>query len=186
MTKLVVMGVAGCGKSTLAAGLAAALSCPLIEGDDFHPKDNQDKMRDGIALDDADREPWLARLGALMASHSASQVLTCSALKRRYRDRLRSFVPELLFVYIDIDVATAAQRVGARSGHFFPKRLVTTQFAALEAPAGEPGVLAVSARLAPRQQADDVLQWLAGTTPQVGARRGDSDALTFQSSSLTE
>jgi len=100
MTKLVVMGVAGSGKSALAARLAEALSCPLIEGDDFHPKESQDKMRNGIALDDADREPWLARLGELMASRPGSQVLTCSALKRRYRERLRLFVPELLFVYI--------------------------------------------------------------------------------------
>jgi gluconokinase len=170
MTKLVVMGVAGCGKSALAARLAGALSCPLIEGDDFHPKTSQDKMRNGIALDDADREPWLVRLGALMASHEGSQVLTCSALKRRYRDRLRSFVPDLLFIYIDIDVATAAQRVGARSGHLFPKSLVTTQFAALEAPAGEHGVLVVSARLELQQQLEAVLRGLANLTPRISIR----------------
>jgi gluconokinase len=110
------------------------------------------------------------RLGALMASHEGSQVLTCSALKRRYRDRLRSFVPDLLFIYIDIDVATAAQRVGARSGHLFPKSLVTTQFAALEAPAGEHGVLAVSARLELQQQLEAVLRGLANLTPRISIR----------------
>jgi gluconokinase len=170
MHKLVVMGVAGSGKSMLAAGLASALACPMIEGDDFHLKESQDKMRNGIALDDGDREPWLARLGQLMASRPGNQVLTCSALRRRYRDRLRSFVPGLRFVHIDIDVATAAQRVGARSGHLFPKSLVTTQFAALESPAGEEGVFEVSAQLAPQLQVDAVLQWLASETEWASTR----------------
>ena len=170
MHKLVVMGVAGSGKSVLAARLASALDCPMIEGDDFHLEESQEKMRNGIPLDDADREPWLARLGQLMASRPGDEVLTCSALKRRYRDSLRSFVPGLLFVYIDIDVATAAQRVGARSGHLFPKSLVTTQFATLESPAGEEGVFDVSAQLAPQQQVDAILQWLASTTERDSTR----------------
>jgi gluconokinase len=161
MHKVVVMGVAGSGKSTLAARLAYALACPLIEGDDFHLDESQEKMRNGIPLEDSDREPWLTRLGQLMVSRPGDQVLTCSALKRRYRDLLRSCVPGLLFVYIDIDVASAAQRVGSRSGHLFPKSLVTTQFAALESPAGEEGVFEVSAQITPQQQVDAVLQWLA-------------------------
>src|SRR5205085_2031308 len=120
-------------------------------------------MRNGIALADSDREPWLARLGQLMAFRSGDLVLSCSALKRRYRDRLRSSVPELRFVYIDIDVATAAERVGSRSGHLFPKSLVTSQFAALESPVGEAGVFEVSAQLPPHAQLQAVLQWLAAT-----------------------
>src|ERR1043166_5439128 len=124
------MGVAGSGKSALGARLAEALRCDLIEGDAYPLPQSQDKMRNGIALDDSDREPWLARLGQLMAARPGDLVLSCSALKRRYRDQLRSLVPGLRFVYIDIDAATAAQRVGSRSGHLFPTSLVTSQFAA--------------------------------------------------------
>jgi gluconokinase len=163
--KLVVMGVAGCGKSTLAAHLARSLACPMFEGDDFHLAHSQDKMRDGIPLTDDDREPWLDRLGQLMAWRAGDVVLTCSALKRGYRERLRSCVPGLRFVFIDIDVAAAADRVGSRSGHLFPKSLVTSQFAALEPPLGEPGVMRVCAHAPPEQQIDAVLQWLA-TAPQ--------------------
>ena len=167
MHKLIVMGVAGCGKSTLGAGIALALGCPSIEGDDFHLPESQAKMRQGIALQDSDREPWLDRLGSLMAEQGGATVATCSALKRRYRERLRARVPGLLFVFVDIDEADAAHRVGSRPGHFFPASLVASQFAALESPAGEPGVLRVDAALAPQAQFDAVIRWLAssGTSP---------------------
>ena len=158
------MGVAGCGKSTLATRLAQALACPVIEGDDFHLPQSQEKMRDGIALEDADREPWLDRLGQLMAWRSGDVVVTCSALKRAYRDRLRAGVPGLRFVFVDIDVATAAARVGSRSGHLFPQSLVTSQFSALERPQGEPGVTTVTAHDTVEQQVDAVVAWLAETS----------------------
>jgi gluconokinase len=161
MNKIVVMGVAGCGKSVLGERIARRLGCDMVEGDDFHLPSSQEKMRSGIALDDADREPWLARLGALMASRPGDLVLSCSSLKRRYRDQLRSFVPGLKFVYIEIDVHTAAQRVESRSGHLFPKSLVTSQFAALESPVGEEGVFEVSALLPIEAQAAAVVRWLA-------------------------
>jgi gluconokinase len=164
VNKLVVMGVAGSGKSTLAARLAQALACPMFEGDDFHLPTSQDKMRNGIPLSDSDREPWLDRLGQLMTWRSGDLVLTCSALKRSYRERLRALVPGLHFVFIDIDVATAADRVGSRSGHLFPKSLVTSQFSALEPPLGEAGLVAVSAQATPEQQVDAVLRWLATTS----------------------
>src|SRR5205085_1609070 len=140
MSKLVVMGVAGSGKSLLAQRLASQLGCPMVEGDDFHLAGSQEKMRAGIPLDDSDREPWLDRLGALLATRSGDVVLSCSALKRKYRGRLRAHAPDLRFVYIDIDVQTAARRVEARSGHLFRRSLVTSQFAALESPVGEEGV----------------------------------------------
>jgi gluconokinase len=159
--KIVVMGVAGCGKSTVGAGLAQALACPLIEGDDFHLPESQAKMRDGIPLADADREPWLDRLGQLMAWRDGDVVLTCSALKRAYRERLRAAVPGLRFVFVDIDVATAAARVGSRSGHLFPQSLVTSQFSALERPQGEPGVTTVTAHDPVEQQVGAVMAWLA-------------------------
>ncbi len=163
MCKVVVMGVAGCGKSMLGRSLASRIGGLMVEGDDFHLPSSQDKMRKGIALDDADREPWLARLGELMASSAASMVLSCSALKRKYRDQLRARVPGLRFVYLEIDVHTAAQRVGARSGHLFPKSLVTSQFASLESPVGEAGVFPVSALLPTEAQLVAVLRWLDET-----------------------
>lgn len=161
MHKLVVMGVAGAGKSVLARRLARHLGCGMLEGDDFHLAGSQDKMRAGIPLDDADRAPWLDRLGALLATRDGDVVLSCSALKRKYRDRLRGQVPGLRFVYIAIDVQTAARRVEERSGHLFPRSLVTSQFAALESPVGEPGVFEVSALQPTEAQASAVAGWLA-------------------------
>ena len=160
MNKLVVMGVAGSGKSLLAERLARQLGSPVVEGDDFHLTASQEKMRAGIPLDDADREPWLDRLGALLATRSGDVVLACSALKRKYRDQLRSFVPDLRFVYIDIDVQTAARRVEARSGHLFPRSLVTSQFTSLESPVGEQGVFEVSALQPTEAQVSAVTHWL--------------------------
>ena len=161
MHKLIVMGVSGCGKSTLGAGVALALGCPLIEGDDFHLPESQAKMRHGIALQDSDREPWLDRVGEVLDEQRGAAVATCSALKRRYRERLRAKVPGLRFVFVDIAEADATRRVSSRPGHLFPASLVESQFAALESPVGEPGVLRVDAALAPQAQLDAVIHWLA-------------------------
>lgn len=158
--QLLVMGVAGCGKSTLAAELARALGCVLIEGDDHHPAPNQEKMRAGIALDDADRAPWLAHLGTLLADANAGVVLTCSALKRPYRDQLRAAAPALAIVFIDISPAQAHARVAARTDHLFPPGLVDSQFEALESPLGEAGVLRVEAVQPLPEQLDAILCWL--------------------------
>ncbi|MEO8118046.1 MAG: gluconokinase [Rhodoferax sp.] len=158
--QLLVMGVAGCGKSTLAAELARALGCVLIEGDDHHPAPSQEKMRAGIALDDADRAPWLAHLGTLLADASGGAVLTCSALKRRYRDQLRAAAPALAIVFIDISPAQAHARVAARTDHLFPPGLVDSQFEALESPLGEAGVLHVEAMQPLTEQLDANLRWL--------------------------
>jgi gluconokinase len=168
------MGVAGCGKSLVGGQLAQSLQCPMIEGDDFHPEENKQKMRSGIPLDDADREPWLAQLAELMASRPGSLVVSCSALKRRYREQLRSLVPRLKFIYVEIDVATAAQRVGARSEHLFPRSLVSSQFAALESPVGEPGVLPISALLPPAVQVESVMGWLGTSTAEPTTTRSNA------------
>jgi gluconokinase len=158
---LIVMGVAGCGKSSLGAALAQALHCPLIEGDDFHTEASRDKMRRGIALDDADREGWLDRLALELRRHPGGAVLTCSALKRKYRDRLRAAVPGLRFAYLRIDEALARERVAARAAeHLFPPSLVPSQFAALEAPTGEPGVLTLEAQRPLPGLVEQTLQWL--------------------------
>jgi gluconokinase len=162
--KVLVMGVAGCGKSTLGSRLAQALGCELIEGDDFHPPANLEKMAAGIALDDGDRWPWLARLGEELQRRSGHAVLSCSALKRCYRDLLRSAVPGLRIVHMDIGPEHAAERVSARPGHVFPASLVASQFRTLESPAGEPGVYSVDARDAIAAQADAVLAWLTRPT----------------------
>lgn len=142
---VVVMGVAGCGKSEAGARIAQALGLPLIEGDDFHPAANIAKMREGLPLTDADRAGWLAQLARELAARPAGAVLTCSALKRSYRDTLRRGAPGVRFVHLALSPAEAAQRVAARPGHFYPPSLVTSQFTALEDPAGEPGVVAVDA-----------------------------------------
>jgi gluconokinase len=143
---VVVMGVAGCGKSSLGAALAQAEGLPLVEGDDHHSPVSREKMRQGIALTDADREGWLATLGTLLQAHPHGVVLTCSALKKSYRDGLRNACPGLRFLFLDIDRASAGQRVAARAGtHFFSSALVDSQFATLESPVGEPGVLRLDA-----------------------------------------
>ncbi|KAF1043453.1 gluconokinase [Xylophilus sp.] len=142
----VVMGVSGCGKSSLGAALAEATGLPLVEGDDFHPPGNIAKMKAGVPLGDDDRAGWLAALGRKLAARPEGAVLTCSALKRAYRDVLRAAVPELRFVFLRIDRAEAQARVAARAAaHFFSTTLVDSQFATLEDPTGEPGVLAVEA-----------------------------------------
>ena len=142
---VVVMGVSGCGKSAVGERLAQALGLPLVEGDSFHPPANVDKMRRGLPLDDRDRAGWLDTLGRELARRPAGAVLTCSALKRAYRERLRAAAPALRFVHLALTPAQALERVASRKDHFYPPSLVDSQFAALEDPAGEPGVVVVDA-----------------------------------------
>lgn len=165
MTSLVVMGVSGCGKSRVGAEIAERLGLPLIEGDAFHSDANRALMRDGIALTDAHRANWLDRLGVELARRPDGAVLTCSALKASYRDRLRAASPGLRFAWLDLDPASAQDRVARRPGHFFPAGLVATQFEALEPPRGEPGVLRLDALLPPQAIAERVVRWIAETDP---------------------
>jgi len=161
-TSTVVMGVSGCGKSSLGAALALEAGLPLIEGDDFHSAENVSKMRAGIALTDADRAGWLATLGAELARRPEGAVLTCSALKRDYRERLRAAAPGLRFVFLALTPAEAERRVAARAGaHMFPASLVANQFATLESPVGEPGVLAVDATAPLPELVAQVRAWWA-------------------------
>ena len=163
---LVVMGVSGCGKSSLGAALAASLGLPLIEGDDFHPEANVEKMSAGIALTDADRAGWLDTLGKTLAEAQHGAVLTCSALKRDYRKRLRDCVPELRFIFMSLDRDEAERRVAARaSEHMFPASLVANQFATLESPVGERGVLEVQATMPSSALVTEVGDWLAAFRP---------------------
>ena len=160
---LVVMGVAGCGKSAVGQRMAQQLNLPLIEGDDFHPKRNIHKMQQGIALTDDDRADWLRLLGEQLAAQPAGAVLTCSALKRAYRDTLRTAVPGLRFVHLAITEAESLRRVAARPGHFYPPSLVASQFEALQDPAGEPGVLSLDASAPLDALALQAVGWINST-----------------------
>ena len=178
---VVIMGVAGCGKSAVGRRLAAALDLPLIEGDDFHPPSNKTKMQQGVALDDDDRADWLQRLAEELAARPGGAVLTCSALKRRYRDVLRDVLrtastttqrdsitiePQLKFIYLAITPEESLRRVAKRAGHFYPPSLVASQFEALEDPAGEPGVWVVDGTT-PKAEVDaQAIAWLTGAAPE--------------------
>jgi gluconokinase len=162
--RILVMGVAGSGKSTLAGQLARELGIPLIEGDEHHSPDSQEKMRCGIALDDADRVPWLQALGTLLAGSDGGAVLTCSALKRSYRDRLRQSVFDLNIVFLDITLDAAHARIANRLSHLFPASLIRSQFEALEPPLGETSVLYVDANRSHPEQLSAVMTWLGHTS----------------------
>ena len=140
---VVVMGVSGSGKSTVGRELADRLGVPFAEGDDFHPPANVAKMASGRPLTDADRWPWLRALAAWVAEHSDSGgVVTCSALKRSYRDLLRSAADNVWFLHLAGDREVIAARLAVRSGHFMPPGLLDSQFATLEPlDADEPGLV---------------------------------------------
>lgn len=162
MNSIVIMGVAGCGKSSLGVAVAQQLGLEIVEGDDHHSTESLAKMQHGVALTDADRVGWLAALGAQLQKHPSALVLTCSALKRAYRDQLRQSAPGLSFVYLDISRTYAAARVSARAAtHFFSASLMDSQFSTLEVPTGEPGVLRVDALLPLATLQSQVCAWLA-------------------------
>ena len=135
---IVVMGVAGCGKTAVGEALAKALRADFIEGDGLHPPENVARMARGEPLTDALREGWLDAIGEHVATSVAGgrkAVAACSALKRSYRDRLSRFCPGIVFLYLRIDRETAWRRVANRKGHFMPASLVDSQFSTLEEPA---------------------------------------------------
>lgn len=164
---IVVMGIAGAGKSTLGWALATALGLPLLEGDDFHAPGSIAKMAAGEPLDDDDRLPWLRRLAAAALAADAradgGSVICCSALRRRYRDILRASLPGCRFVYLRISSQLASDRVHDRHGHFMPISLIGTQVDTLEEPAVDEGALWLDAADAIDRQAAAVESWLAQT-----------------------
>ena len=134
---VLVMGVAGSGKSTVAAGLSGRLGLEMIEGDKLHPAANVEKMRNGIPLTDDDRRPWLESLASLLAdrhSQGRATVLACSALRHSYRDTIRAAVPagETYVIELDADASMLRARMAHRTGHFMPASLLDSQLATLE------------------------------------------------------
>lgn len=163
LSAIVVMGVAGCGKSSVGNAISQRSGGRLIEGDVFHPASNIKKMSAGIPLDDEDRAGWLTRLGEEMSACVASgerAILTCSALKRAYRDKLRAAVPGLGFVFLQLSREEAADRVNHRPDHFMPASLIDSQFATLESPVGEPLTLPLDASQPIAELAETVDAWL--------------------------
>jgi gluconokinase len=160
-TALVVMGVSGSGKTTVAELLAKQLNWPFMEGDRLHPPGNVEKMRQGTPLTDADRWPWLDRIGEELKSwgdEGKSGVLTCSALKRAYRDRIRSTRPDVRFIYIKGSEALIEARVSARHHEYMPASLLRSQFDTLEEPTpDERGVVIVDAGGSANEEVAEVL-----------------------------
>lgn len=163
LNALVVMGVSGCGKSSVGAAIVGRSGGRLIEGDSFHPEANIAKMSAGTPLDDQDRAGWLLRLGEEMRACIESgqrPVLTCSALKLKYRETLRNAVPGLGFVFLELTREEAANRVAHRPGHFMPASLIDSQFATLEPPTGEALTLPLDATVPIVELAQQVENWL--------------------------
>jgi gluconokinase len=129
---IVVMGVSGSGKSTVGAALAQRLRVPFADGDDFHPPANVAKMTAGQALDDDDRYPWLEAIGQWLADHPDGGVMSCSALKRKYRDQLRRHCADVEFLHLSGTPEVISKRQASRPGHFMPASLLQSQFATLE------------------------------------------------------
>ena len=157
---LVLMGVAGCGKTTAATNLHNALGWPVAEADDFHPEANIAKMSRGVPLTDEDRWPWLESLRAWMseqADRGTRTIVTCSALKRSYRDLLAGAHGRVFFIHLVADEAALHERMGRREGHFMPPALLPSQFADLEPLADDEDGVTVTSRPAPEQTLGAIL-----------------------------
>jgi gluconokinase len=158
------MGVSGSGKSTLGALLAQRLNCPFLEGDDFHDAGAVAKMRAGRPLDDDDRWPWLDRLGAAIGEALALEgavVAACSALRLRYRQRLREAIPiPTRFVLLDASYDELLRRLSQRSGHYMPASLLDSQLATLERPGPDEAVFTLDAATPPERLCDLAHAWL--------------------------
>jgi gluconokinase len=160
-----VMGVSGSGKTTVGAALAQRLHVPFADGDDFHPAGNVAKMSAGIPLTDTDRLPWLHALAAWLGEHSATGgVLSCSALRRSYRDVLRGGASTVRFVHLDGSPEVVARRVAGRPGHFMPASLVESQFATLEPLAADEAGFAVDLDRSVDELVTATVTALAGAT----------------------
>jgi gluconokinase len=158
--RVVVMGVCGCGKSTVAEALAARLGARFVEGDELHSEANVAKMGAGIPLTDADREGWLQSIANRLgdpADAGRGVVAACSALKRRYRDRLRTGAPDLVLVHLHGDPALLARRMAGRRGHYMPASLLQSQLDALEPPQADETAIVLDIERTPEALVDAAL-----------------------------
>jgi ribose 5-phosphate isomerase A len=165
---LVVMGVSGVGKSTIAQALAGRLGWPFEEGDALHPEANVAKMHAGMALTDADRQPWLERVAAWIDGQRAARqpgIITCSALKRSYRNVVIGDRPEVRLVYLRGGHDLIAERLAGRSGHFMPPSLLQSQIDTLEEPAADEDPLTVDVGPPAAEVADEIIRLLAASAP---------------------
>ncbi|MFJ3305745.1 gluconokinase [Streptomyces sp. NPDC086549] len=157
-----VMGVAGTGKTTIGPLLAARLGAPYAEGDDFHPQANIDKMSAGVPLDDADRWPWLDAIGTWAdGRRGLGGVVSCSALKRSYRDRLRATAPGIVFVHLTGSRKLIEDRMSHRRGHFMPTALLDSQFATLQPLQADEAGVSVDVSGSPEEIAERAAEALA-------------------------
>ncbi|MEY4762214.1 MAG: hypothetical protein RLZZ200_2070 [Pseudomonadota bacterium] len=157
LPRIVVMGVSGCGKTTLARALSERLGTAFVEGDLLHPPANVAKMTAGIPLDDEDRQPFLEAVGDALQAGGPGSVAACSALKRRYRDLLRSRAGAIRFVLPLMDRAALAARMASRQDHFMPASLLDSQLATLEIPTPEEQAICIDGSLPPTDQVEAVL-----------------------------
>lgn len=167
-TTVVVMGVSGSGKTTVAELLAQRLQWEFAEGDDLHPRENVEKMAAGHPLDDEDRWPWLRTVGGWIDEREAagrSVVVTCSALKRSYRDLLREGRPSVWFAHVTVDAEVLRARLAARKGHYMPASLLESQLATLEPLQPDEAGAEIVAAGSPDEVVDALLIALAGDRP---------------------
>ena len=165
MMRVVVMGVSGSGKTSVGSAIADALSMPFIEGDVLHPQSNVKKMAAGIPLTDEDRWPWLDRIGAELARAEQGVVISCSALKEIYRERLRKAADgPLAFIFLDGSLDVLRDHMGKRTGHFMPLSMLDSQLATLEPPTGEALVLRQDVAEPVAQIVAASVKWLNGLT----------------------
>ncbi len=166
----IVMGVSGSGKTTIGERLAARLGCGFSDADEFHGPANKAKMSAGIALTDADREPWLQAMHEAIADQARQgndHVFTCSALKRRYRDVLRGDVADVKLIFLDGPREVLAERVGKRRGHFFAATLLDDQLANLEPPQADEALI-LDIRKTPDEIVEEIVQVLSADGRQGG------------------
>jgi gluconokinase len=168
---VVLMGVSGCGKSTIGSGLSQALGWPFRDADSFHPPGNIEKMSRGVPLEDADRWPWLAAIAQWIDARNAAGaagIVSCSALKRAYRERIVGAREGVRLVYLAGDMALIADRLAQRTDHFMPPALLRSQFDALEEPSTAEHPLIVDIALPPQELVTAIIAGLDRTQASKG------------------